>query len=119
MTGYVTDLKQETLANEAYRRVLVTGRYLQLVLMTLRPTEEIGAETHDDHDQFIWVESGVGKILLGQQEHPLSPGIGAMIPAGINHNVVNTSVTHALRLYTLYSPPEHTEGTMHHTKADE
>lgn len=119
MTGYVTNIEHDTLENEDYRRVLHTGRYTQLVLMTLRPGEEIGLETHSGHDQFIRVESGSGYAELDGKRHPLSDGSAVVIPSGAKHNVVNTSKTEALRLYTLYSPPEHPDGTVQHTKAEE
>ncbi|HLT92710.1 MAG TPA: cupin domain-containing protein [Woeseiaceae bacterium] len=119
MAGYVTNIEQATLENDDYRRVLFTGPNMQLVLMTLQPGEEIGLETHDEHDQFIRVESGTGKVQLGGEEHDLSDGVSVVIPAGTRHNVVNTSSSEALRLYTLYSPPEHPDGTVHRTKADE
>jgi mannose-6-phosphate isomerase-like protein (cupin superfamily) len=119
MVEHVIDIERETLANEDYRRVLFTGRHLQLVLMTIRPHEEIGAETHDEHDQFIRVESGLGKVMLGGKEYPVKHGTAVVIPAGVEHNVVNTSSTEALSLYTLYSPPEHPDRTIHKTKAEE
>jgi len=119
LTGYVDDIERATLDNDDYRRVLYTGKNLQLVLMTLRPGEEIGRETHEEHDQFIRVEAGSGTVTLGRDEHPLSDGVAVVIPAGVEHNVVNTSKTEPLRLYTLYAPPEHPDGTVHRTKADD
>lgn len=119
MVGYVTNIEQDTLDNEDYRRVLFTGRNTQLVLMTLEPGEEIGLETHEEHDQFIRVESGIGSVVLDGEEHELEDGVAVVIPAGVEHNVINTSSDERLRLYTLYSPPEHPDGTIHHTKAEE
>lgn len=119
MAGYVTNIEQDTLANEDYRRVLFTGENTQLVLMTLQPGEEIGRETHEDHDQFIRVEAGTGMASLNREEHELGDGMVVVIPAGVEHNVINTSSDEPLRLYTLYSPPEHPDGTVHRTKADE
>ena len=119
MVGYVTNIEQATLGNEDYRRVLFTGRNTQLVLMTLKPGEEIGVETHEEHDQFIRVEAGTGRVLLNEEEHGLTDGVAVVIPAGTRHNVLNTSATEPMRLYTLYSPPEHPDGTVHRTKADE
>jgi mannose-6-phosphate isomerase-like protein (cupin superfamily) len=119
MKGYVSNIEQDTLSNEDYRRVLFTGRNTQLVLMTLRPGEEIGRETHEEHDQFIRVESGEGVVMLGGEEHRLEDGTAVVIPAGVEHNVINTSRDERLRLYTLYSPPEHPDGTVHRTKRDE
>lgn len=119
MVGYVTNIETDTLENEDYRRVLFTGRNTQLVLMTLRPGEEIGRETHEEHDQFIRVESGTGSVILNGEKHALEDGVAVVIPAGTEHNVINTSKSEPLRLYTLYSPPEHPDGTVHRTKADE
>jgi mannose-6-phosphate isomerase-like protein (cupin superfamily) len=119
MVGYVTNIEQDTLENEDYRRVLFTGKNTQLVLMTLKPGEEIGRETHEEHDQFIRVEAGTGVALLNRKEHPLGDGTAVVIPAGVEHNIVNTSTDEPMRLYTLYSPPEHPDGTIHRSKADE
>ena len=118
MDGYVTDIERDTLANDDYRRVLYTGPHTQLVLMTLRPGEDIGMERHSGHDQFIRVEQGTGYVEINGRRHPLRDGSAVVIPSGVEHNVVNSSGTDALRLYTLYSPPEHPEGTVQHTKAD-
>jgi mannose-6-phosphate isomerase-like protein (cupin superfamily) len=119
MKGYVTNIERDTLANTDYRRVLFTGAHTQLVLMTLRPGEEIGREIHEEHDQFIRVESGTGIVMLAGARHELEDGVAVVIPAGTEHNVVNTSRDAPLRLYTLYSPPEHPDGTVHRTKRDE
>lgn len=119
MHGYVTNIERDTLANDDYRRVLYTGPNTQLVLMTLQPGDEIGQETHEEHDQFIRVEAGAGVVLLNGERHTLSDGSAVVIPAGVEHNVFNISNDAPLRLYTLYSPPEHPDGTVQHTKADE
>lgn len=119
MVGHVTNIERDTLENEDYRRVLFTGPNLQLVLMTLQPGEEIGLETHDEHDQFIRIEAGSGVARLDDEEHELADGVTVVIPAGVRHNVVNTSKSEPLRLYTIYTPPEHPDGTVHPTKADE
>ena len=119
MKGHVTDIERDTLANEDYRRVLYTGPNLQLVLMTLAPGEEIGLESHEGHDQFIRVEAGTGEVLLAGKTYPLKDGSSVVIPSGAEHNVVNTSKTEKLRLYTLYGPPEHPDGTVHRKKSDE
>ena len=119
MHGYVTNIERDTRANDDYRRVLYTGPNTQLVLMTLQPGDEIGQETHEEHDQFIRVETGTGVVLLNGERHTLSDGSAVVIPAGVEHNVFNMSDDAPLRLYTLYSPPEHPDGTVQHTKADE
>jgi mannose-6-phosphate isomerase-like protein (cupin superfamily) len=119
MSGYVTNIERDTLENQDYRRVLFTGRNTQLVLMTLQPGVEIGLETHEEHDQFIRVEAGSGIAILNGEKHDLSDGVAVVIPAGVEHNVINTSKREPLRLYTLYSPPEHPDGTVHRTKRDE
>ena len=118
MNGYITNIERDTLANEHFRRVLFTGPHMQLVLMTLQPGEDIGQETHDEHDQFIRIEAGTGVARLNGKETRLEDGSVVVIPAGIEHNIVNTSTDEPLRLYTLYSPPEHADGTVHHTKED-
>ena len=119
MVGYVTNIEKDTLENEDYRRVLFTGKNTQLVLMTLAPGDEIGSEVHEEHDQFIRVEAGNGVVQLDDEEHALEDGAAVVIPAGTRHNVINTSSAEKLRLYTLYSPPEHPDGTVHRTKADD
>lgn len=119
MNGYVTNIERDTLENEDYRRVLYTGRYTQLVLMTLRPGEEIGLEAHEGHDQFIRIEAGSGYVQLDGERRDLADGSIVVIPSGVEHNVVNSSDSEPLRLYTLYSPPEHPDGTVQQSKADE
>jgi mannose-6-phosphate isomerase-like protein (cupin superfamily) len=118
MNGYITSIERDTLANEDFRRVLYTGPNMQLVLMMLQPGEDIGLETHDGHDQFIRIEAGTGVARLNGEESRLEDGSIVMIPAGVEHNIVNTSKDQPLRLYTLYGPPEHADGTVHHTKED-
>ncbi|MCA1605746.1 MAG: cupin domain-containing protein [Acidobacteria bacterium] len=118
MSGYVIDIEQKTLENENFREVLFTAPHSQLVVMTLQPGEEIGMETHYDIDQFIRVEAGTGKAILNGDEKTLADGTAVVIPAGTEHNVVNTSQSEALKLYTIYSPPEHPDGTIHKTKAE-
>lgn len=117
MHGYVTDIERDTIENEDFRRVLFTGPNTQLVLMTLRPGEDIGLETHDGHDQFIRVEAGTGMVMLDGEESALADGSAVVITAGVEHNIVNTS-SEPLRLYTLYSPPAHPDGTVHRTKRE-
>ncbi len=118
MKGYVVNIENKTLANERFREVLFTATNVQLVVMTLQGGEEIGLETHDDVDQFIRVEAGQGRAILDGVEHALEDGSAVVIPKGTAHNIVNASATEPLRLYSLYSPPEHPDGTVHETKAD-
>ncbi len=118
MNGYVTLLERETRKNADFRRVLYTGKHSQLVLMNLKPGEEIGEETHVDVDQFFRFESGVGKVIIDGVEHRVKDGNGVIVPAGARHNVVNTSKRANLRLYTIYSPPEHQDRVVRHTKKE-
>jgi mannose-6-phosphate isomerase-like protein (cupin superfamily) len=117
MKGYVTNIEDDTLKNKDFRRVLYTGKNSQLVLMNLRPKGEIGEEFHAP-DQFIRVEAGKGVAILDGVEHQLSDGTAVVIPAGTKHNVIDDSHSAELKLYTLYSPPEHRDKTVHKTKAD-
>ena len=118
MSGYFTDIEKKTLENNYFREVLFTGPFSQLVVMALQAGEEIGTETHDDVDQFIRVEAGHGKAILEGEEIELADGTAVVIPAGTEHNVVNISTTEALKLYTIYTPAEHPDGTVHKTKAE-
>jgi mannose-6-phosphate isomerase-like protein (cupin superfamily) len=117
MKGYVTNIEQDSLENQDFRRVLYTAKNCQLVLMSLRAKEEIGEEVHS-LDQFIRVEAGHGVAILDGVEHRLSDGFAVVIPAGTKHNVINDSESEDLKLYTLYAPPEHRDGTIHPTKSD-
>ena len=117
MKGYIVNIEEETLKNEDYRRVLYTAKNSQLVLMSIEPGDEIGEETHH-LDQFIRIEEGSAKAVLDGVEHELKDDFAIIIPAGTKHNVINTGDT-ALKLYSVYSPPEHKDGTVHPTKADE
>ncbi|MBU1033121.1 MAG: cupin domain-containing protein [Patescibacteria group bacterium] len=118
MSGFNINIEKKTLDNENFREVLFTAKNSQLVIMALQPGEEIGMETHPDHDQFIRVEAGVGKAFIGGEESELEDGSAIVIPAGAEHNVINTSETDKMKLYTIYSPPEHANGTIHATKAE-
>jgi mannose-6-phosphate isomerase-like protein (cupin superfamily) len=118
MPGYNVNIEQKTLENTNFREVLFTAPNSQLVAMTLQPGEEIGLERHEGHDQFIRVEAGQGEAILDGERSPVSDGTAVVIPAGTEHNVVNTSATAPLRLYTIYSPPEHPDGTIHRTKQE-
>ncbi|MCP1716227.1 mannose-6-phosphate isomerase-like protein (cupin superfamily) [Methanocalculus alkaliphilus] len=116
--GFAADIETDTVQNTDFRRVLYTGKYSQLVLMSLKPGEEIGSEVHDDIDQFFRFEQGEGKVVIDGVEHMVKDGTAVVVPSGAEHNVVNTSATEDLRLYTVYAPPEHIDGTIHKTKAE-
>jgi mannose-6-phosphate isomerase-like protein (cupin superfamily) len=118
MAGLVIDIEKATLQNENFRKVLNTAKNSQLVVMSLQPGEDIGSEVHD-LDQFIRVEAGKGKVILDGKEHALEDDWAVVIPAGVEHNVINTSPTEKMKLYSIYSPPEHPDGTVHATKADD
>lgn len=118
MAGYSTNIETRTLANEAFRRVLFTAPHSQLVVMTLQPGEEIGTEVHGDGDQFFRVEAGHAEAILDGETYTLGDGDVIVIPAGTEHNVINMSGSEPLRLYTIYSPPQHPDGTVHLTKAE-
>jgi mannose-6-phosphate isomerase-like protein (cupin superfamily) len=118
MSGYVTNIEKRSLENGYFREVLFTAPHSQLVVMSIGPGEEIGLETHDDRDQFIRVEAGTGKAVLNGEENDLADGSAVVIPAGTEHNIINSSQVDALKLYTIYSPPEHPDGTIHKNKAE-
>jgi mannose-6-phosphate isomerase-like protein (cupin superfamily) len=118
LKGYVVDIEKETKKNTDFRRVLYTGKYSQLVLMSIKPGEEIGEETHEDVDQFFRFEEGEGKVIIDGVEHRVKDGNGVIVPAGARHNVINTSKLANLKLYTIYSPPEHQDGVVRHTKKE-
>lgn len=117
MVGFVTNIEKDTLENENFRKVLYTAKNMQLVVMSLNAGEEIGMETHPEHDQFIRVDKGSAKAILNGEESELVDGSCVIIPAGVEHNIVNTG-DDMLKLYTIYSPPEHADGTIHTTKAE-
>jgi mannose-6-phosphate isomerase-like protein (cupin superfamily) len=117
MKGYILNIEEETLKNEDYRRVLYTAKNSQLVLMCIKPGDEIGEEVHH-LDQFIRIEGGSAKAIMDGVEHELCTDHAIIVPAGMNHNVINTGDVD-LKLYTVYSPPEHKDGIVEHTKADE
>lgn len=117
MKGFVADIEELTEKNSDFRHVLYTGKNLQLVLMAIQPGEEIGEEVHDDRDQFFRVEQGKGEVLIDGNRSTIKSDDAVIVPAGARHNVVNTGDT-PLRLYSLYGPPEHRDGTVHGTKAD-
>jgi mannose-6-phosphate isomerase-like protein (cupin superfamily) len=117
MKGFVADIEKLTEENTDFRRVLYTGKNVQLVLMSLKPGEEIGAEVHEDRDQFFRVEQGRGEVQIDGARTPVKSDDAIIVPAGARHNVVNTG-DEPLRLYTVYGPPEHKDGTVHVSKAD-
>ncbi|HDR72463.1 MAG TPA: cupin domain-containing protein [Methanoculleus sp.] len=116
--GFVDDIERETVQNTDFRRVLYTGTFSQLVLMCLKPGEEIGEETHDDIDQFFRFEEGEGVVTNDGVEHAVKDGTAVIVPNGAKHNVTNTSRTADLKLYTIYSPPEHQDGTVRRTREE-
>jgi len=117
MDHFLVDIEEATVKNDNFRKVLFTASKSQLVLMSLKPGEEIGEETHD-LDQFIRVEAGRGSAYLNGKMFPVQDGSALVIPAGTKHNVVNSGQDEPLKLYTIYSPPEHKDGTVHRTKAE-
>jgi mannose-6-phosphate isomerase-like protein (cupin superfamily) len=119
MTGFVGDIEKLTLMNDNFRDVLFTGKYCQLVVMCLKGGEDIGREVHTKVDQFFRVEEGKAKFVFNDmEEHDVKAGGAVIVPAGTYHNVINASKTRKLKLYTVYSPPNHPDGTTHKTRAD-
>jgi len=119
MTGYVGPIEKTTERNQNFRQVLFTGKYSQLVVMCLQPREEIGNEVHPTVDQFFRIEKGEAKFVFdGKEEHKVGEGDAVIVPAGTYHNVINTSSSRKLKLYTIYTPPQHPDGTVHKTKAE-
>lgn len=118
MKGYVTNIEKETETNESFRKVLYTAKHSQLVLMTLRPGEEIGQEVHPDNDQFFRFEKGNGKVIIDGNEYDISDGFAVVVPAGAQHNVINTSTAESLNLYTIYSPAHHKDKVLRHTQQE-
>ncbi len=118
MKGYIHNIEEETITNTDFRHVVYTGKHSQLVLMNLKPGEDIGSEVHENIDQFFRFEKGEGKVMIDGVDHEVRDGSAVVIPAGAQHNVVNTSTTDDLKLYTIYSPAEHKDGTVHPTKTE-
>ncbi len=114
--GYKGDIEKDTLDNASFRKVLYTGVHSQLVLMSLKPGEEIGLETHEGNDQFFRFEKGEGKVVINDTEYIVGDGVAVIVPSGARHNVVNTSETEDLKLYTIYSPAHHKDGIVRETK---
>ena len=117
MKGYCDNIEKRTIENEDFRRVLYTGHHLQLVAMTLQPGDEIGEEVHEDRDQFFRIEEGFGEVVIDGRVTGIEADTGIVVPAGARHNIRNTG-DKPLKLYTLYAPPHHEDGTVHHTRAD-
>ena len=118
MKGFNTNIEQDTLENNDFRRVLYTGKHSQLVLMSLKPNEEIGLETHPENDQFLRFEGGSGAVFIDDNRYEVADGDAVIVPAGARHNVVNLSDTEELKIYTIYSPPHHKDGIVHKTKKE-
>ncbi|MCF3108533.1 cupin domain-containing protein [Niabella sp. CC-SYL272] len=117
MKGFHAHIENDTLANDAFRKVLYTAKQLQLVLMTLQPGEEIGAEVHPENDQFFRFESGTGTCVIDDQEYAVSDGFAIIVPLGARHNVINTG-NKPLKMYTIYAPPHHKDGIVRNTKKE-
>lgn len=118
MKGYTANIEKETLKNQDFRKVLYTSKHSQLVLMALRPKEEIGMEVHPDNDQFFRFEKGTGKCVIDGNEYEVKDGTAVVVPAGAQHNVINTSDSENLNLYTIYSPAHHKDGIVRATKEE-
>jgi mannose-6-phosphate isomerase-like protein (cupin superfamily) len=118
MKGLKVNIEKDTLENRKFRKVLYTGIHSQLVLMSLRPKEEIGMETHAENDQFFRFEEGLGKVIIDGNVYEVSDGVAIVVPAGAKHNIINTSDSKELRLYTIYSPPHHKDGIVRLTKEE-
>ncbi len=118
MAGYVVNIESKSLENKCFREVLFTGPHSQLVVMSIEPGDDIGMETHKNVDQFFRVESGIGRAILDGKEYSLEEGSAVVIPAGTEHNIINRSRSEPLKVYTIYSPPNHPDGTIHKTKAE-
>lgn len=118
MKGFVTNIEKDSLANNNFRQVLYTGKHSQLVLMSLKPSEEIGMEVHNENDQFFRFEKGQGMVIIDGNEYQVSDGFAVVIPAGAQHNIINTSIDQPLKVYTIYSPAHHKDGVVRATKEE-
>lgn len=116
--GYTDNIEDRTLENSNFRKVLYTGKFMQLVVMSLKPSEDIGEEVHDTVDQFFRIEKGEAKVVMNGEETILTDDMVAIVPAGTLHNVINMSETEDLKLYTIYAPSNHPEGTVHATNEE-
>lgn len=118
MKGFCSNIEKDTLENGNFRKVLYSGKHSQLVLMSLAPGEEIGMEVHEENDQFFRFEKGQGKCVIDGNEYELSDGVAVVVPSGAQHNVINTSQSEPLKLYTIYSPAHHKDGIVRATKQE-
>ena len=118
MKGFKLNIEKDTLKNKNFRKVLYTSAYSQLVLMSLKPKEEIGSEVHEENDQFLRFEGGTGRVVIDDSKYTVKDGDAVVIPAGARHNVINTSATETLNLYTIYSPPHHKDQIVRKTKEE-
>jgi len=118
MAGYVGNIEEKAINNDYFREIVYTGKYCQLVVMSLKPGEEIGSEVHKDVDQFFRIEKGRGKVIIDGKENQIIEGVDIVVPAGSEHNVINAVSNSDLKLYTIYSPPQHKDGIIHKTKED-
>ena len=118
MKGFKSNIEKDTTTNNHFRKVLYSGSHMQLVLMSLLPGEEIGAEIHPDNDQFFRFESGEGKCIIDGNEYPVTDGDAVVIPAGAKHNIINLSKQLPLKMYTIYAPPHHKDGIVRSTKQE-
>lgn len=118
MKGFCANIEKDTLENTNFRKVLYTGKNSQLVLMSLKPKEEIGMEVHEENDQFFRFEKGEGKCIIDENEYDLKDGLAIVVPAGAQHNIINTSEIEDLKMYTIYSPAHHKDGIVRTTKEE-
>ena len=118
MKGFKSNIEKDTLRNKNFRKVLYTSKHSQLVVMSLKPKEEIGLETHPENDQFIRFEGGTGRVLIDGTKYTVKDGDSVIVPAGAKHNVINISASEDLKLYTIYSPPHHKDGIVRKTKEE-
>lgn len=116
MKGYKSNIEKDTLKNKNFRKVVYTGQHLQLVLMSLKPKEEIGAEVHAENDQFLRFEGGKGRVIIDKTTYNVKDGDAVIVPAGAKHNVINVSASEDLKLYTIYAPPHHKDQIVRKTK---
>ena len=117
MNGFIGNIEELTISNNNFRQVLFTGQHAQLVIMSLKPNEDIGVETHEIVDQFFRIEKGEGEVTINGKVSAVKDGDAFVVPAGVKHNLVNSSSENALKLYTIYSPPHHKDGVVHKTKS--